>query len=197
MYASPFIVGLGGTLTPGSASERVLRRVLAHCEALGAHTQAFCGGCVNLPHYDPSLREQPSAARALVNALAAADGIVICSPSYHGTISGLLKNAIDYTEELARCERPYLAERPVGLIAVAGGWQGVGSTLTTLRSIVHALRGWPTPLGVGINASVQRIGADGDIAAPDGRDPLHLLAGQVVQFAAFRADQPAPVGLAA
>ncbi len=43
--------------------------------------------------------------------------------------------------------------RSVGLIATAYGWQATGSTLATLRSIVHALRGWPTPLGAAINSS--------------------------------------------
>src|SRR5204863_6434613 len=32
--------------------------------------------------------------------------------------------------------------RPVGSVATGAGWQGAVNTLTALRNIVHALRGW-------------------------------------------------------
>jgi FMN reductase len=78
--------------------------------------------------------------------------VIISSPGYHGTISGILKNAIDYVQVLAEDSRPYLDGRAFGSIAVAYGWQAAGTTLTTLRSIGHALRAWPTPYGAAINA---------------------------------------------
>jgi FMN reductase len=53
----------------------------------------------------------------------------------------------------------------------------------TLRSIVHALRGWPTPLGVGINSVDAVFGADGEITAPAIVSSLSLMAEQVVGFA--------------
>jgi len=53
----------------------------------------------------------------------------------------------------------------------------------TLRSIVHALRGWPTPLGVGINSVDAVFGADGKITAPAIVSSLSLMAEQVVGFA--------------
>jgi FMN reductase len=100
-----------------------------------------------------------------------ADGIVIASPGYHGGVSGLVKNALDWVEELRADERPYFDGRPVGLIVVADGWQATVTTLVSLRSIVHALRGWPTPLGVAINTAARM---DGEASQ------LELLAGQVV-----------------
>ncbi len=95
---------------------------------------------------------------------------MICSPGYHGGVSGLVKNAIDWVEELREDERPYFDGRAVGLIVVADGWQATVTTLTSLRSIVHALRGWPTPLGVAINAA--------DPSDPSAQ--LELLAGQIL-----------------
>src|SRR3546814_8041656 len=80
----------------------------------------------------------------LVAAVRDADGLILASPGYHGSISGLVKNAIDYLEETARDRRVYLHGLPVGLIATAFGWQATGGTLLAMRSIVHALRGWPT-----------------------------------------------------
>lgn len=75
-----------------------------------------------------------------------ADEIIIGSVGYHGSISGLIKNALDYAEDMAGDEWPYFHGRPVVAIATGAGWQGAVMTLTALRSIVHALRGWKSPM---------------------------------------------------
>ena len=150
----PFILGLGGTTSPVSSTEVALAISLQAAEAAGAETELFGSDrLMALPHYrsDPAGLNQTG--KDLVELVRRADGILISSPGYHGTISGLVKNAIDYIEETSTDGRTYLDGLPVGLIVTAYGWQAVGSTLAALRSIVHALRGWPTPLGVGINAS--------------------------------------------
>ena len=97
----------------------------------------------------------------VVAALRRADGIIIGSPGYHGSISGLVKNALDYVEDMAKDEWPYFHGRPVGAVTTGAGWQGAVMTLTTLRSIVHALRGWNTPLGVAINTAQTAFASDG------------------------------------
>lgn len=161
------IVGFGGTARAGSASEQALRTAL---EATGADTALFGAGDLDFPLYAPGVTRPDARVRAFLEAIRGADGIVIASPGYHGGVSGLVKNAIDWVEELRDDARPYFEGRRVGLIVVADGWQATVTTLTSLRSIVHALRGWPTPLGVAINA-----------AEPE-RDPtpqLELLAEQV------------------
>jgi FMN reductase len=93
----------------------------------------------------------------LVDALRRADGVIIASPGYHGSVSGLVKNALDYVEDLREDDNPYLSGRAVGCVTTAYGWQAAVTTLQTLRSIVHALRGWPTPLGAAINSASTRV----------------------------------------
>ena len=68
-----------------------------------------------------------------MEAIRAADGVIIASPRNHGSISGLVKNAIDYVEGTAKDQRVYLDGVPVGLFATAYGWQATGSTLAALR----------------------------------------------------------------
>lgn len=149
---APLILGIGGTLRPTSSSERALAASLEAVRDAGGRTISIVGRELDLPPYEPGM-ELGERAQRLISAFRQCDGLIVSCPSYHGGISGLLKNAIDYTEEMARDERPYLADRPVGLIVCAAGWQGVGTTLSGLRSIVHALRGWPTPLGAGLNTA--------------------------------------------
>ncbi len=57
--------------------------------------------------------------------------------------------------------RAYFDGCPVGLIVTAAGWQATGVVMSAFRDIVHALRGWPTPLGIYVNAMAQRPYGDG------------------------------------
>lgn len=179
------IVGIGGTNRPGSSSERLTEAVLAFAREQGAETRMFGGAALAaLPHFAPESPERTEGERELVEAVRAADGLVIASPGYHGGVSGLVKNAIDLLEDLRGDARPYFDGRAVGLIVTAAGWQAGGVTLQALRGITHAMRGWPTPLGVAINSIEQKpFGADGALADEAIAGQLQMLAGQVMGFA--------------
>ena len=182
----PFILGLGGTTNSISSTEQALAIALQAAEDAGAETALFGSDrMMALPHYRSDPAGLNDTGEELVALVRRADGLILASPGYHGTVSGLVKNAIDYIEETARDERIYLDGLPIGLIVTAYGWQAVGSTLAALRSIVHSLRGWPTPMGVGINAS-GGIFNDGVCTEQGVNDQLHLVAQQVMQRAETR-----------
>lgn len=183
----PLIVGLGGTGTTDSSSERLLRRALDFCAERGAETLMFDGAALDIPMYAPQVGERTAKAKALIDGLRRAEGIVIASPGYHGTVSGLIKNALDYVQDLADDVPAYFEGRAVGLIAVAGGWQATGTTLATMRAIVHALRGWPTPMAVAVNSQLDVFDGEGGIGDPALDKQLAILAEQVVTFARMRA----------
>jgi FMN reductase len=180
---SPLILGLGGTVRPGSSSERALVAALSAAEAAGARTELFGGAFLaDLPIYNPhDPFDGPEQARFLA-AVSAADGVIVSTPGYHGSISGVVKNALDSLEGLRDDRRPYFDGRAVGCIVSAGGAQAAGSTLSTLRSIIHALRGWPTPFGAALGAS-GLFTDDGAFADPKDAWQVETVAGQVVDFA--------------
>lgn len=186
---TPFIVGIGGTTSTRSSTERALETSLAAASAGGARVQIFGGAALcALPHYT-MVQDLTPAGRALVDAVRAADGLIVASPGYHGSVSGLVKNALDFLQETARDERPYLDGLPVGLIVTAHGWQATGSTLAALRSIVHALRGWPTPLGATIKANPGLFENDRCTDAIVA-DQLATIGQQVLEFARLRQRVP-------
>ena len=179
----PLIIGVGGTTRAGSSSEKLLRFALAAASSKGAETLAFSGPDINLPMYAPETPERDEKAVTLIEALRRADGVIIASPGYHGSISGLVKNALDYVEDTRADPRVYFDGMAVGCITAAYGYQAAVVTLTMLRSITHALRGWPTPLGVAANSlglEFDDMGAPKDAAL---RSQLDMLAGQVLDFA--------------
>ena len=184
------IVAIGGSTTPMAASERALRIAAEPAQAAGAEVVFFTGRALILPIYDTETRDREAGASALVDALREVDGVLIASPGYHGSVSGMVKNALDYAEDLRYADRPYLDGRAVGLIAVAHGWQTAVGTLNELRLVVHALRGWPTPLGVAINDSAGLIGTDAGTTDPAVLRQLTIMGEQVVSFAtAMRASR--------
>jgi FMN reductase len=177
----PLIVGLGGTTRPGSSTERALQAALDRAQALGCRTLALGCGALPIEPYDPARPDRSAQARALVDALRQADGVILATPSYHGGVSGLMKNAIDFAEDLRDDARPYLSGRAVGTIVCAEGPQALGTTLQALRAIVHALRGWPTPYGAAVNTAARPFGPDGD--DPAAVLACTLVADEVVRFA--------------
>ncbi|MGW5050651.1 NADPH-dependent FMN reductase [Actinokineospora sp. NPDC004072] len=185
------VVGIGGSLRTDSQSERALRLALAGAAELGAKTTALSGADIVLPFYDPSVPERSGPARRLIEELREADGVILVSPGYHGTVSGLVKNALDYIEDLRGDGRPYLDGRAVGCVATASGWQASVTTLTALRSIVHALRGWPTPLGASINSAEVTFDGAGGCSDEKVASILRQIGVQVAEFALSAASGPA------
>ncbi len=151
--SAPHIVALGGTLRSESVTGRLLATALDIAAARGARITLLTGDDIAFPHYEPGNAEGNAAIGRYLEALRSADAVIVGSPGYHGTLSGLVKTALDYVEQLRTDERVYFDGLPVGLIATAAGWQAAVSTLQALRTITHSLRGWPTPMGLAINTA--------------------------------------------
>ena len=179
----PLIVGVGGTTRAASSAEKALRHALSLAENLGAEVQLFDGASVHLPMYSPDEGERSPEALKLISTLRRANGILLSTPCYHGSISGLLKNALDYVEDMARDEQPYFDGRAVGLIVCGYGWQSTAMTLSALRSIIHALRGWPTPMGVAINTMTKPFDDAGSVTEETAARQIGIMVSQVVEFA--------------
>ena len=184
--AAPLIVGLGGTERAGSVTEACLREALHGAEQSGARVELFTARCLELPMFNPTVSHRSERAVALVEAVRECDGLVLASPAYHGGLSGLVKNALDYLEDLHDDPRPYLDGRAVGCIVCAYGGQATATTLSSLRNIIHALRGWPTPLGVTVSSDSVRE-SDGTVTDERLRSRLGIMGQQVLEFAHARA----------
>jgi FMN reductase len=180
----PYVVAVGGTTREGSSTEKALRVAISAAEAAGARTSLLSGADLDLPLYAPERTQRCAAAQRLIAELRKANGIILGSPGYHGGISGLVKNALDYTEDMRDDPLPYFEGRAVGCVVTAAGWQATVTTLNALRGVVHALRGWPTPLGVAINTSQPVFGSNGICLDDRVEEQLQLMARQIVLFAA-------------
>ncbi|MFI5642407.1 NAD(P)H-dependent oxidoreductase [Streptomyces goshikiensis] len=194
---TPHVVLVSGSLRAGSTSDRVAAWCARECAAQGASVRVFTGAEIDFPAYRPGLAATDARVAEFLGELRRADGVVLVSPTYHATVSGLLKNALDFVNDIGG-PLPYLDGRAIGTVAVGAGSQGAVSTLTTLRTIGHALRGWPTPVGVAVAGVPAPPAADGALA-PEGERLVQMVS-QLMWLAGARAAaapaRPALVGAA-
>ncbi|GAA3127020.1 NADPH-dependent FMN reductase [Streptomyces rectiviolaceus] len=179
------IAAVGGSLRSASMSAAVLRSCCRRARFAGATVTLLTGPDLELPLYNPEMTRPSPRAQRLLDALRSADGVLLSSPTYHGGMSGLMKNALDHTEALAKETPCYLDGRAVGCLTVAWNDVAGASALATLRSSVQALRGWTVPMGVVVPAGTD-ITPDGACADPRTTRRLEILTDQVLEFARMR-----------
>jgi FMN reductase len=180
------IVGLGGSLARVSRSRAALGGALEGVAGAGAETRLLDLRELDLPMYNPDDDQPTDAAARLIETCYAADGLLWSSPMYQGTISGAFKNALDWLHVLGDRDPPFLHDKVIGLISVAGGTQGL-QAINTMEFAVRALRGWAVPYVV----PVARRVFDGEARIQDDAVELQLqtLGGEVVRVAErFAAD---------
>lgn len=88
-----------------------------------------------LPFYAPDEKQNEDQNLSDLNTgMLAADAIILSTPEYHGSISGVLKNALDHLSQA------HFSGKPVLSISSAGGAVGV-SSLLQLQAIIRNLHG--------------------------------------------------------
>jgi FMN reductase len=182
------IVGLGGSLAGVSRSRAALEVALEGAASAGAGTRLLDLRELDLPMFDPDDEAPSTTARELIEACHAADGMLWSSPLYQGTISGALKNALDWLRLLGDRDPPFLHDKVVGLISAAGGTQGL-QAINTMEFATRALRAWAVPYVVPVASAARVFDRDGRIHDEVVEQQLRTLGGEVVRVAhRFAAD---------
>ncbi|HDR3882471.1 NADPH-dependent FMN reductase [Bacillus thuringiensis] len=121
--------------------------------------------------YDLAIEELPlyngeesqrdlEAVKKLKTLVKAADGVVLCTPEYHNTMSGALKNSLDY---LSSSE---FIHKPVALLAVAGGGKGGINALNSMRTVARGVYANAIPKQVVLDGLHVQDGELGEDAKP-------------------------------
>ncbi|MCB1136916.1 MAG: NAD(P)H-dependent oxidoreductase [Chlamydiia bacterium] len=133
------IVGIAGSLRSGSVSVLALAYAAkiaqglgcdVHCLDLHALTLPFCDGSSSYPNY-PDVE-------LLRRTVAEAKGLILVTPEYHGSMSGVLKNTLDLLSNVE------LEGKVVAPMSVLGGPHSMNA-LNCLRTVCRQLHAWVTP----------------------------------------------------
>ncbi|MFB6303824.1 MAG: NADPH-dependent FMN reductase [Haloferacaceae archaeon] len=131
------VVAVSGSLRDESYTRTGLRYALAGAAGAGADVELLDLRDYDLPPLDPN-REDQGDAGAFTTAVREADSVLLGTPMYHGSYSGVVKNALDH------CGFDEFEDTTVGLLAVSGGAFPV-TALEHLRSVCRALNAWVLP----------------------------------------------------
>ncbi len=175
------VVGLGGSLRKESTSRTALQTALDGAAADGADTELIWVRDLDLPLYSAEHAPPPAALR-FADAVHACDALIWSTPTYHGSVSGSFKNALDWLILLAEREPAYLSNKPIGLITTAGGVQGL-QAVNTMDFIARSLRGWSVPLVLPVPQSWQSFDPDGHLKDEAIAAQLRKLGAEVVRAA--------------
>lgn len=150
-------VGISGSLRSGSYSQQALHLAAERIEALGHEMEVLDLRTLNLPFCDGSKEyaDYPDVER-LRAAFRQADGFILATPEYHGSVSGVLKNALDLMSF------DELSDKVAGLISVLGG-QSNSNALNDLRTIMRWVHVWVIPEQIAIGQAWQAFDANGNL----------------------------------
>jgi chromate reductase len=132
----PRLLGISGSLRKGSFNTAILASLGAAVEEL-ASLQIL--PLNDLPPYDQDAdtATPPEAVARLRAAIEAADGLVIASPEYNHSISGVLKNALDWAS------RPFgqstLSGKPVLTLTSSTAFTGGVRAQAQLNEVLSAI----------------------------------------------------------
>lgn len=172
------LLGLGGSTRATSSNEVVLRKALDHAEDLGAGTNLIGLHASQFPllNRDRPFADYPDDVAQLVMSVSDADGFVLCSPTYHGSMSGAFKNALDL---LIYGNGEYFDGKPVGLVVLGGA--NAAPVLDMMTTTVHALKGVVVPNRVSVPHGVVSDG--GEITDPQVTARIQRMVSDVLRLA--------------
>jgi chromate reductase len=122
------LIGISGSLRKGSLNTALLKASVALAPA---GVEIAIGSIAGIPLYDGDVEAAqgvPPAVAALKEQIVAADGVLIVTPEYNGSLPGVFKNAIDWTTRPAADIARVWGDRPVGVIGASPG--GFGTVLS-------------------------------------------------------------------
>ena len=173
------VVGISGSLRHGSYTKRAVELALAGAVEMGATTHL-----IDLRHYDLVFcdgskiegERAPDVLR-LQREVRRAQGIILGTPEYHGSFSGVLKNAID----LMSFEE--FEGKIVGLVGVSGGSLGAVTALNDIRRVARWVPAWVIPHQASVPEAWNCFDDDGRLRDEELVGRLKEVGRQVTRFA--------------
>lgn len=179
------VVGICGSLRKDSYTRMVVKVALEGAQEFGvktrlidlrAYTLVFCDGNQDESNY-------PEDVFRLRSEVAEAQGIILGTPNYHASFSGVLKNALDLMgfDEFEG--------KMVGLVGVSGGSRGAADALNSLRAIGRALHAWVAPQQVSIPEAWKYFDSAGNLKNAVFEEMIKDVGRQVARFAYLHSSQ--------
>lgn len=179
------ILAFAGSLRRDSWNKKLAHVVADGARAAGAEVTLLDLRDYAMPLYDGDAEAAsglPDAAKRFKQALIAHHGLLIASPEYNSSISGVLKNAIDWASRAEPGEKPLICfeGKVAGLVSASPGALGGLRGLVTVRSILGNLRVLVVPEQVAVSKAHEAFDAEGKLRDAKVADAVRHVAARVV-----------------
>ena len=134
---------------PDSTSGRISNYLRQELTEAGVEAQVFNIADSGVPLFDFTLTKTPKAVEWMNHQFREADIHIWLTPLYHGSMTGVMKNCLDWLECSAKLPAPYLTGKTVGLVCWADGVQAMQG-INAMDAVAKALRAWTVPFSVPI-----------------------------------------------
>jgi chromate reductase, NAD(P)H dehydrogenase (quinone) len=169
---------ISGTNRPGSNTRKITSCVQAVYESLGVKLRLLDLADMPPEIFSPtSYAAKPARFSGFVDAILAADGVVIVTPEYNGGFPGVLKYFIDMLPFPESFE-----QRPVCFVGLSAGPWGALRPIEQLQAIFAYRNAYIFPERVFIPGIRQLVDAEGKITSPEIRQRLEEQARGFVKF---------------
>jgi NAD(P)H-dependent FMN reductase len=137
------ILGFCGSLRNNSYNKKLLAIALKQMEQMGCATEFIDLKFYPLPLFDEDVMAQgtPEHVVTLGNKIREADALIVANPEYNGSVSGVMKNAVDW---MSIGKNPFKG-KVMGLVGCSTGWWGASKSLIHARAIFVHLGGVVVP----------------------------------------------------
>ena len=138
------ILAFAGSSRAGSYNVRLLAHAVELLRARGADVDVLDLGALDLPLYyadDEAAHGAPAGVQRLREAMRANDALLIASPEYNASVSGVLKNAIDWASRPPHQPLDFALLQQAGTVPVAGDTDNrlTASNHDALHGSVHGV----------------------------------------------------------
>lgn len=178
--ARPHVVAVCGSRRDGSYTRRALYEALAGVETAGGTTELLDLAEIQLPPLDPAT-DTAGDGDAVRQTIREADAVILGTPMYHGSYSGVLKNGLDY------CGFDEFEDTTVGLLVVSGG-PFPTPVLTHLRDVCRSLNAWVLPYQAAV-PQAQTVFDENGFTDENLRERVRTLGTRAVEYAIIEPNQ--------
>lgn len=184
---TPKILAFAGSTRTESWNKKLIKIAAKGAQAAGAEVTLLDLREVAMPLYDGDLEAQegiPPGARKFKDLLLAHQGILISSPEYNSSISGVLKNAIDWASRPVPGEAPLacFTGKIASLMSASPGALGGLRGLVTVRSILGNIGVVVLPDQVAVSKAHEAFAPDGSLKDPKLAAQVERLGANVASF---------------
>jgi len=182
----PSVLAFSGSLRKDSYNTRLVNVAAAAAEQAGATVTRINLRDYPMPLFDEDLEQaegMPAHARAFKELLINADGVLIASPEYNGSMSGALKNAIDWATRPEEGETPLIAfkHKVCGLLSASPGGLGGIRGLLHLRPLLGNIQMHVIPEQFCLSKAHEAFADDGSLRDESAAQAVHAVGKAVAE----------------